>query len=112
MKQLHEILTQIYQYMASHDIQTLSRQISNLDMATLATSIYTWVIGVPILICLLWTKKFKLIIAFATFCLFLVLLQKTIMNSGDKVNLQNVLSFVGGTTALIALNLYLFFIRQ
>jgi hypothetical protein len=112
VKQLHEILTQIIQYMASHNTETLSRQLSTLDMATLTNNIYTWVIGVPILIYLLWTKKFKTIIAFVTFCLFLILMQHTIMNSGNKVDLQNVLSFIGGTAALIGINLYMLFIRQ
>lgn len=112
MNQLHEFLTRILQFMASHDTETIARQLANLDMSMIATNIYTWVIGVPLVIYLLWTKKFKIIIAFVSFCLFLVLLQHTIMNSGNKVDLKNVLSFIAGTTALIGLNLYLFLIRQ
>jgi hypothetical protein len=107
-----KVLGHICNFLASHDLQSVIRQTSGIDLTAAAKSVYTWLVLVPICIYLLWTKKFKLMIFLASFFLFILLVQKTLTTSGGQVDLHNVLAFVGGTTALVALNLYLLFVRE
>ena len=109
---MKEIPVQIYHFLATNDLPTVLRTISRVNPAAVAKSIYTWLVVVPICIYLLWTKKFKAMIAVASLFLFLLLAQKTLTQSGDSVNLHDVLVFIAGTVALIALNLYLVLVRE
>lgn len=109
---MKEIPANIYNFLASHDLPTVLQQIRKLDLAVVAKSIYTWLIVAPLCIYLLWTKKIKAIIALVSFFLFVLLAQKTLGQSSGQMDLHNVLVFIAGTVALIALNLYLLFVRE
>lgn len=109
---MKEIQAQIYHFLATNDLPTLLRQIGKVDPAVVAKSIYTWLVVAPICIYLLWTKKFKAITALVSLFLFFLLIQKTLVQSGDRMNLHNVLVFIAGTVGLISLNLYLLFVRE
>ena len=78
----------------------------------MARSAYTWLIILPILIYLLWTKKYKIITAIVSFFLFLLLIQKTLSPTGETLSLHDLLIFLSGAVALIGLNIYLLFVRQ
>ncbi len=112
MNKLHEFFTSIYKFLAAQDIETISREAGKFSLATAAKSPYTWLIGAPILSYLLWTKKFKAIIAIVSFFLFVLLLQHTVLDTKGTISLDDMLRFIGGATALIGINLYLLFIRQ
>ena len=102
----------VCQFLASHDLPTVLRELHKVDLAVVAKNPYTWLVVIPIVISLLWKKKFKLIIALVSVFLFILLAQNTLTQSGNQVHLQDVLLFIGGTTALLGVNLYLLFIRE
>ncbi|MGC8494842.1 MAG: hypothetical protein ACP5SH_24225 [Syntrophobacteraceae bacterium] len=102
----------VCKFLASHDLPTVLRELHKVNLAVVAKNPYTWLVTVPIVVSLLWKKKFKLIIALVSAFLFLVLAQNTLASSGTRVHLQDVLLFVGGTTALLGVNLYMLFIRE
>jgi hypothetical protein len=107
-----QLFNSIYDFLAANDFPTLLEACRKLEWSQLARSAYTWLIVLPILIFLLWTKKFKILIAIASFFLFLLLLQKTMTHAGETLSLQDLLIFLSGAVALIGLNLYLLFIRE
>ncbi len=114
---MKESLVRMYhsacKFLASHDLPTILRELHKIDLAVVAKNPYTWLVTVPIAISLLWKKKFKVIIALVSIFLFILLAQNTLASSsGSRVHLQDVLLFVGGTTALLGVNLYLLFIRE
>ncbi len=100
--------------LVTNDFHTLARvHFSKLEWSQIARSPYTWLIVLPLLIYLLWTKRFKTIIAIVSFFLFLLLIQKTISPSvAGTLSLHDLLIFLSGAVVLIGLNLYLLFVRQ
>ncbi|MDR3554098.1 MAG: hypothetical protein P4L55_05040 [Syntrophobacteraceae bacterium] len=112
MHELKEVLTHIYNFMASHDLTTVIQQISTVKLSVIAKSPLAWLIGLPIFTYFLWTKKIKAMVGIVSFFAFALLAQNTVMQTGNELNLQDVVVFVGGTAVLIALNLYLLFVRQ
>ena len=109
---MKELLNKIFDFLATHDFPTLLKSINKLEWSQVAGSAYTWLIILPILIFLIWTRKYKIIVAMASFCLFLLLIQKTISPSGETLSLNDLFIFLGGTVALFGLNIYLIFVRQ
>ena len=109
---MKKILDNIYDFLATHDFPTLLEAIKKLEWSQVARSPYTWLIVLPLLIYLLWTKKFKILTACASFFLFLVLIQRTLSPSGDTLSLHNLLMFLAGAVVLLGVNIYLIFIRQ
>jgi hypothetical protein len=106
------LMNRIHDFLAANDFLTLLEAMRKVEWSQIARSAYTWLIILPVLTYLLWTKKFKILIAIASFFLFLLLLQKTLSSPGETLSLQDLLIFVSGTVALIGLNLYLLFVRE
>ena len=109
---MKELLNRIYDFLASHDFPTLLEAIRKLEWSQVAISVYTWLIVLPLLIYLLWTKKYKIITAIVSFFLFLLLIQKTLAPAGEALSLHDLLIFLSGAVVLIGLNLYLLFVRE
>ena len=106
------LLNSIYDFLAANDFPTIIKAFSKLEWSQVARSAYTWFIILPLLTYLLWTKKYKIITAIASFFLFLLLIQKTISSPGETLSLKDLLIFLSGTVALVGLNLYLLFLRE
>ncbi len=109
---MKEVWTHIHNFLVTQSIPTILREIQNGGLMVLAKSVYAWLVAGSIVIYLLWTRKFKAIIALASLVLFVLLIQKTLAQPGNQLDLTNVLLFIGGTTALIGFNLYLLFVRD
>jgi hypothetical protein len=108
---MKEILNHIYDFLAAHDFPTVLETLNKLEWGQVAKSAYTWFVILPLLIYLLWTKKFKIITALTSFFLFLLLIQKTLSPAADTLSLHNLLIFLAGAVVLVGLNIYLIFIR-
>ena len=109
---MKEILQHIYDFLASNDSGVLLQRFRDLEWSQAARSIYTWLVIAPLLTFLLWTKKFKIITAIASFFLFLLLVQRTFSPSMETLRLHDLLVFLSGAVALVGLNIYLLFIRE
>lgn len=106
------LLNSIYDFVKDHDFLTVVAAFRKLEWSQMAKSAYTWFIILPLLTYLLWTKKYKIITAIASFFLFLLLIQKTLSPSGGTLSLPDLLIFLSGAVVLVGLNLYLLFIRE
>lgn len=102
----------LHEFLATNDFPTLLAAIDKFEWGQIVRSIYTWAFALPIFIYLVWTRKFKAIIALVSFALFIVLIQKTLAPAGDTLALNDLLIFVGGVAALVGLNFYMIFVRQ
>ncbi len=106
------LLRNIYDFLATYDFPTLLKAFDTLEWSQVARSVYTWLIALPILIFLLWTKKYKAIVAIASLFLFVLLIQRTFSPGGETLSLNDLFKFLGGAVALVGLNIYLIFVRQ
>jgi hypothetical protein len=107
-----ELVNDIYNFLATHDFPTVLEAFRKLEWSQVIRSGYTWFIVLPILIFLLWTKKFKTIVALVSFFLFLVLVQKTLSPPGGTLSLHDLFIFLSGAVVLVGINLYLIFVRE
>lgn len=107
-----EYLLRIYDFFAVHDFPTLMESIRELNWGDIAGSIYTWLIAVPFLAFLAWTKRYKIIIAGISLGLLLLLLQRTLPPPGENIPLPDILLFIGGTFMLVVVNLYFLFMKD
>ncbi|MGA2405033.1 MAG: hypothetical protein ABSG91_25600 [Syntrophobacteraceae bacterium] len=109
---MSKVLNYIYDFLATHDFPTLLEAMRKLEWSHIVRSAYTWLIVLPLLIYLLWTKKYKTIAAITSFFLFLLLVQKTLSPASETLELHDLFIFLGGAVALVGFNIYLIFVRQ
>ncbi len=109
---MKEYLQHIIDVLAAYDFPTVLEAIRQLEWSEVAKSFYTWLIVLPLLTFLLWTKKFKALLCLISCVLFVVLVQRTIAPVGQTLALHDLFVFFGGAVALIGFNLYLIFIRE
>lgn len=109
---MKEYLLRAYDFLAAHDFQTLMESMRQLDWHQVLKSGYTWLIVLPIMITIFWTRRFKILIALGSMVGFLLLLQYTLPPAGEQIPLHDLLTFLGGSVALVGLNLYILFIRE
>ncbi len=99
-------------FLAANDFLTLMESVRQLDWHNALKSGYTWLIVFPILVAIVWTKRFKFLLAMVSLVLFVVLLQYTLPPPDKKIMLDDLVTFLGGTFALVAANIYFLFIRE
>ncbi len=107
-----QLLNYIYDFLAQYDFPTLLESARKVEWNMVAGSVYTWLVALPILIFMIWTKKYKTIAAIASCFLFLLLIQKTVSPASDTLSLHDLLIFLGGAVVLVGFNIYLIFVRQ
>jgi hypothetical protein len=99
-------------FLSTNDFPTLLESIRKIKWGEFIKSPVAWLVILPIIIVLLWTKSFKIIGALASFAAFLLLLQYTLPPMGDKIPLHDLVIFCGGAFGLVFFNLYIFFIKE
>ncbi len=108
---MKEALNRICDFFTTYDFATIIEASQKLKWIQVLKSPYTWLIVMPILIFLLWTKKFKAIISITSLILFVLLIQRTISHGTQTLAVHDLLVFLSGAVALIGLNIYMFFVR-
>lgn len=109
---MNEFLQRMFNFFVVNDFPTLLESIRHMKWGDVAKTPLLWLIGIPVLIALLWTKSYKLITALASLAALVVLLHYTLPPAGDKIPLHDLVIFSVGALALALLNLYLFFVRD
>jgi hypothetical protein len=109
---MKEFLQKIYNFLVVNDFPTLLESIRQIKWADFIKNPLAWLIILPITVALVWTKRFKIIAAIASFAAFLLLLQNTLPPMGDKIPLNDLVIFCGGAFGLVFFNLYIFIIKE
>ncbi|MFZ2446568.1 MAG: hypothetical protein WAW37_09430 [Syntrophobacteraceae bacterium] len=109
---MKEYLLRAWDFLVTHDFPTMLEAIRQLRWGDILRNAYTWLVVLPVLVALLWTKSIKILVALLSLVAFLLLIQYTLPPAGDKIPLSDILTFLGGFAALAAINLYFIFIRD
>lgn len=109
---MEKLFHHILDFLAAHDFPTLMDAIHKLEWTQVLRNPFTWLVGLPILVFLIWTKKIKTLVAVVSCFLFLLLIQKTFSGADGMLSLHDLFIFLGGAVALIGVNLYLILVRQ
>lgn len=109
---MKEFILQIFDFMKEHDFQHLLEHLRQLEWRDVLRSGYTWLVGAPLLLTFILTKRFKTLLALASLAAFVLLLQYTLPPYGETIPLSSLLEFLGGAFAIVAINLYFLLIRD
>jgi hypothetical protein len=109
---MNEYLQRAYNFLVVNDFPTLLESIRQLKWGEVVRNPVVWLIVTPIVVALVWKKRFKLMVAFASFAALILLLQFTLPPAGDKIPLNDLVIFCGGALGLVLLNLYLLLVRE
>jgi len=109
---MSELFHSIHNFLVNHDFPTLIIALRGLDWTEVARSGYTWLIVVPTVTFLLWTKRIKTTVALVSVFFFVLLIQKTLSPATGSLALNDLVTFLGGAVVIIGINLYMVFIRQ
>ena len=109
---LKEMWTDFVNFLKEYDVHKLQEVVRHLNWGELASNPITWAVGIPVLGFILWKKMFKLLLLSVSFVLLIVLLQHTAPAPGQPMPLNNLLTFLGGAVAIIAVNAYFLLIRE
>jgi hypothetical protein len=104
---------QIKKFLLEYDLQKLMDLLRNVDWHKTLSIPEVWFVGVPVLGLLVWKRKFRLMLFLASIVAFTFLIPLTLpAKTGDALPLEKLLMFLGGSLALVLINLYFVFIRR
>jgi uncharacterized membrane protein len=109
---MQNLFKPVIDFLAANDFPTLMESIRQLQWSDVLKSIYTWLIFIPPLTAIVWTKRFKFLLTLASLVIFVVLLQYTLPPPDKKIMLDDLVEFLGGTFVLVATNIYFLIIRE
>jgi hypothetical protein len=108
---LEDFWRNLKEFLTTYDVKTIAEVFKTLDWVKLAQSPITWLGGVVFAGFVIWKKQFRLVLLLISFVAFLMLAQSSMPEAGQQMPLEKVVVFVIGSMAIVALNLYFFFVR-
>jgi len=109
---LQEKWDSFVKFLSEYDIRKVLDVVRNLNWTELAVSPLFWLGVILVLGLTLWKRKFRLLLLVFSFIVFIFLAQYTLPPGGETIPLTKLLGFLGGTVALIVVNLYFLLVRE
>jgi len=99
-------------FLADYDARKIVESVQQLDWNEQLWNPYIWLIGLPLLIYLTWKRKFNILMLAGSFVVFIFLVQNTLPPPGGAIPLDKILIFLGGSVALLGVNVYFLIMRS
>ncbi|MGA7875351.1 MAG: hypothetical protein WCA08_06775 [Desulfoferrobacter sp.] len=112
MKKLQAVWEKFVHFLAEYDSQKITETFRQLNWDEVLHKPLFWLIFVPVLGYLLWKRRFHTLLLIFSLVLFVALVLNTLPPAGQPIPLNKILTFIGGSVALVAVNLYFFFVRS
>ncbi|MCK8602702.1 hypothetical protein [Desulfoferrobacter suflitae] len=112
MNKLYELWEKFINFLAEYDSQKITEIIRQLNWNEVLYKPLFWVLVVPMFGYLLWKRRFQTLLLIFSLVLFVMLALYTLPPAGQPIPLSKILSFAGGSIALVAVNLYFLFVRS
>ena len=112
MNELQEIWKKFVNFLAEYDSQKIIETIHNLSWGEVLYTPLFWAAAGSIFSYLVWKRRFHTLLLLFSLVLFIVLAFNTLPLMGQPNPLSKILTFVGGSVALVAVNLCFFFVRS
>lgn len=112
MERLQEYWKSFVEFLTEYKIEKVSEVVQNLDWKEIIRNPLVWIITLSLMGLIIWKQQFKLLLVLASFVAFVFLIQVALPPGGQSIPLSSLLKFVGGTMALIGINVYFLIIRS
>jgi hypothetical protein len=111
MNQLQTLWEKTVGFLAFYDTQKLTEALYDLNWQEVLHNPLIWVTAIPLLGYLTWKRHFHFLLLMFSLVLLMVLILNTLPPAGEPIPLNKILTFIGGSVALVALNLYFLVVR-
>jgi hypothetical protein len=111
MDYLGNIWQAFINFLAEYDSRKIATILQAMDWQEVMRNPWAWCAGVPVLAYLLWKRHFHTLLLFVSLVLFGILVVNTLPGPGQSIPLNKILTFIGGSVALVGVNLYFFLVR-
>jgi len=98
-------------FLAEYDSRKIATILQAMDWQEVLKDPRVWCAGVPALAYLLWKRHFHALLLLVSLALFVMLVMNTLPGPGQSIPLNKILTFIGGSVALVGVNLYFFLVR-
>lgn len=98
-------------FLAEYDTPKITSILQKLDWQEVMQNPWVWFAGIPALVYLLWKRHFHALLLIISLALFVALVLNTLPGPGQAIPLNKILTFIGGSVALVGVNLYFFLVR-
>ena len=112
MKKLQVLWEKFVHFLAVYDSQKITETFHQLNWNAVLHKPLLWLIFLPTFGYLIWKRRFHTLLLIFSLVLFVALVLNTLPPAGQAIPLNKILTFIGGSVALVAVNLYFFFVRS
>jgi hypothetical protein len=103
---------QIKKFLTEYDLQKIQELLRTMDWGKVLSTPEVWFVTIPVLAVLVWKKKFRLMLFMASLAAFTFMLPFAMPATGEVIPLSKMMVFLGGSLALVLINLYFLFVRR
>ncbi|HAA03929.1 MAG TPA: hypothetical protein DCE18_11205 [Syntrophobacteraceae bacterium] len=103
---------QFKKFLLEYDLLRIQEEVRNLDWSKVLSNPVVWFVSVPLLGYMIWKRKFRMILLFASMLVFTLMLPHMMPGAGEAIPFPKLILFLGGTLALVLINLYFAFVRR
>lgn len=111
MEQLKVIWQSFTGFLAEYDSHKITEIFRDLDWHEVVHTPLVWLVGLPILGYLVWKRRFQTLLLIFSLIAFVALLLSVLPSAGQPIPLSKIVAFIGGSLALVLVNLYFLFVR-
>lgn len=112
MNRLYELWEEFINFLAEYDSRKITEIFRQLNWDEVLYKPLFWALVVPTFGYLLWKRRFQTLLLIFSLVLFVMLALYTLPPTGQPIPLSKILTFAGGGMALVAVNLYFFFVKS
>jgi hypothetical protein len=108
---LEDFWQNITEFFKTYDVKTIAKLFKDLDWVKVGQNPLTWLAAAVFSAFVIWKKQFRLVLLLASIVAFMLLAQSSLPEAGQHMPLEKVVTFIGGSMAIVGVNLYFFFVR-
>jgi|PlaIllAssembly_1097288.scaffolds.fasta_scaffold1059867_2 hypothetical protein len=99
-------------FLLEWDLLKVQEAVRDLDWGKVLATPAVWLVSVPVLGYMVWKRKFRMMLLLASLLVFTLMLPQMMPADGETIPFSKLILFLGGTLALVLINLYFLFVRR
>lgn len=99
-------------FLLEWDLLKVQEAVRDLDWGKVLATPAVWLVSVPVLGYMVWKRQFRMMLLLASLLVFTLMLPQMMPADGETIPFSKLILFLGGTLALVLINLYFLFVRR
>lgn len=111
METLKAIWNSLAEFLVEYDTHKIAEVLREMNWQEQLRNPLAWLVGLAVLGYSIWKRELRIPVLILSFIAFMYLCQSTLPGPGEKLSLDALLEFFGGSIVLLIINGYFFFVR-